>query len=317
MRHSRLWTAAIVSLFGVIAFWALPSVVTGIAASSSAANLLLSADAGCLKTVGHDELCKVRDAIAITSDSDRDALQLLTVSEPHRGAPAYKRAQWKHWIDADGDCQDTRQEVLIAESLQPVTFTSSNRCRVATGLWFDEYTGTTTTKPSEFDIDHFVPLENAHISGGWAWTTEQKKAYANDLIRPEHLVAVLASANRSKSSHSPDEWKPPRKEYWCEYAVSWISVKNRWSLTVTVRERDTLGSMLDTCPVDGPPQTSTPSLEAGTAAHPALPRTPQPSSEVYYANCAAAKAAGAAPLRRGQPGYRAALDRDNDGVACE
>ena len=222
--------------------------VTEIAASSLAANL-------------------------ITSDFDRGALQLLMVSEPHRGAPAYKRALWEHWIDEDGDCQDSRQEVLIAESRQPVTFTSSNRCRVTTGLWFDEYTGTTTTKPSEFDVDHFVPLENAHISGGWAWTTEQKKAYANDLIHPEHLVAVFASANRSKSSHSPDEWKPPRKEYWCEYAVSWISVKNHWSLTVTVRERDTLGSMLDTCPVDGPPQTGTPSLEAGTAANPALPHT--------------------------------------------
>lgn len=38
---------------------------------------------------------------------------------------------------------------------------------------------------------------------------------------------------------------------------------------------------------------------------------------VYYANCTAARAAGAAPLRVGQPGYRAAMDRDNDGVACE
>jgi hypothetical protein len=38
----------------------------------------------------------------------------------------------------------------------------------------------------------------------------------------------------------------------------------------------------------------------------------------YYANCAAAKAAGAAPLRRGQDdGYRRALDRDNDGIACD
>lgn len=37
----------------------------------------------------------------------------------------------------------------------------------------------------------------------------------------------------------------------------------------------------------------------------------------YYANCSAAKAAGAAPLHRGEPGYRAALDRDGDGVACE
>ncbi|GAA3354600.1 excalibur calcium-binding domain-containing protein [Saccharopolyspora gregorii] len=37
----------------------------------------------------------------------------------------------------------------------------------------------------------------------------------------------------------------------------------------------------------------------------------------YYSNCTAAKDAGAAPLYRGQPGYRSALDRDGDGVACE
>ncbi|HEX8865890.1 MAG TPA: excalibur calcium-binding domain-containing protein [Lentzea sp.] len=44
---------------------------------------------------------------------------------------------------------------------------------------------------------------------------------------------------------------------------------------------------------------------------------PQPPAAAYYPNCAAAKAAGVAPLYRGQPGYRSALDRDNDGVACE
>lgn len=37
----------------------------------------------------------------------------------------------------------------------------------------------------------------------------------------------------------------------------------------------------------------------------------------YFANCASARAAGAAPLRRGDAGYRVGLDRDNDGVACE
>ena len=41
------------------------------------------------------------------------------------------------------------------------------------------------------------------------------------------------------------------------------------------------------------------------------------STEVYYASCAAAKAAGVTPIRRGQPGYRAGLDGDGDGVACE
>jgi Excalibur calcium-binding domain len=50
---------------------------------------------------------------------------------------------------------------------------------------------------------------------------------------------------------------------------------------------------------------------------PAPPTSTPANSTVYYANCAAARAAGAAPLHRGQPGYRAALDRDNDGVACE
>lgn len=43
----------------------------------------------------------------------------------------------------------------------------------------------------------------------------------------------------------------------------------------------------------------------------------QQGSDVYYANCTEAKAAGAAPLYSGQPGYRSALDRDGDGVACE
>lgn len=41
------------------------------------------------------------------------------------------------------------------------------------------------------------------------------------------------------------------------------------------------------------------------------------AGSAYYANCAAAKAAGAAPLHAGEPGYSSKLDRDGDGVACE
>ena len=43
---------------------------------------------------------------------------------------------------------------------------------------------------------------------------------------------------------------------------------------------------------------------------------PEPQKE-SYANCKAAKAAGAAPLYRGDPGYSEDLDRDGDGIACE
>ncbi|MEU1537719.1 excalibur calcium-binding domain-containing protein [Actinacidiphila glaucinigra] len=41
------------------------------------------------------------------------------------------------------------------------------------------------------------------------------------------------------------------------------------------------------------------------------------SPDATYANCAAVREAGAAPLRRGDPGYSRSLDRDGDGVACD
>ena len=48
------------------------------------------------------------------------------------------------------------------------------------------------------------------------------------------------------------------------------------------------------------------------------PEEAQPAdSSAYYANCAAARAAGVAPLHRGDAGYAPRLDRDGDGVACE
>jgi hypothetical protein len=58
----------------------------------------------------------------------------------------------------------------------------------------------------------------------------------------------------------------------------------------------------------------------GPASAPAPRRRQQTLSSggpVHFANCSEARAAGAAPLRRGEPGYRPAMDRDNDGVACE
>jgi hypothetical protein len=48
-------------------------------------------------------------------------------------------------------------------------------------------------------------------------------------------------------------------------------------------------------------------------------RAPEPEQEddVYYQNCSAARAAGAAPVYAGDPGYARKLDRDGDGVGCE
>ncbi|MFJ1460314.1 excalibur calcium-binding domain-containing protein [Nocardia sp. N2S4-5] len=77
-----------------------------------------------------------------------------------------------------------------------------------------------------------------------------------------------------------------------------------------------------------PPAPTVPALPTTTARAvqppappaPALPAIPPPTAETpgsYYSSCKEAKAAGAAPLHRGESGYRPGLDRDNDGVACE
>jgi len=62
-------------------------------------------------------------------------------------------------------------------------------------------------------------------------------------------------------------------------------------------------------------------LGAQTRPTRAEPRRERPAEQnrpaVYYRNCDEARAAGAAPILRGQPGYRPPLDRDNDGIACE
>lgn len=44
---------------------------------------------------------------------------------------------------------------------------------------------------------------------------------------------------------------------------------------------------------------------------------PAPPSSVYYENCDAVRAAGAAPIHSGDPGYSSKLDRDGDGIGCE
>ncbi|MCR6486327.1 excalibur calcium-binding domain-containing protein [Amycolatopsis sp. OK19-0408] len=76
--------------------------------------------------------------------------------------------------------------------------------------------------------------------------------------------------------------------------------------------------------IDAPapaPAPAAPATKAAPKPPPVVETTeaaPEPdTSAAYYKNCTAAKAAGAAPLHRGEPGYRPALDRDGDGVACE
>ena len=48
------------------------------------------------------------------------------------------------------------------------------------------------------DIDHLVPLKDAHDPGGWTWDKNRKSASANDVSQEDHLIGVTPSANRNK-----------------------------------------------------------------------------------------------------------------------
>ena len=159
------------------------------------------------------------------------------------GSSSYDRTLFKHWIDADGDCQNTRAEVLVVESKVAPTFTTAGRCTVAKGKWVSRYDGATWTLASDVDIDHRVALKEAWESGARSWTATVRARFANDLYGPS-LEAITDNVNSSKQDSDPAQWMPPLASNHCDYAVRWVLVKYRWRLTANPAERDKLSRVL-------------------------------------------------------------------------
>jgi hypothetical protein len=165
------------------------------------------------------------------------ALDCVPVAEERIGG--YKRSLFKHWIDANRNGKDTRAEVLIAESLVSVRFSSTGKT-VSTGKWLSLYDGETWTKASDVDVDHVVALAEAWRSGAWKWSAARRQAYANDLGVAWTLRAVTDDVNRAKSDSDPTNWLEISAPAVCVYLTEWVAVKIRWKLNVDAEERQSI-----------------------------------------------------------------------------
>ena len=237
---------------------------------------------------------------------------LLVPAYSFAECPAYDRKAWKHWVDVDRDCQNARHEVLIAESTTSVGFNTEKGCRVVSGSWNDPYSGRTITDASKLDIDHLVPLKDAHESGGHAWDAYRKRDYANDLSDPNTLIAVDRGLNRQKGAGDPAEWLPPNQAYQAEYAAAWVAVKVKWGLTADAKEiavlRNILGSEAE-LPIMAE--------ECSGAINPFSAKLPVArvdcSAKKYCKDMSICDEAKAYLIQCGMKN----LDRDGDGVPCE
>jgi len=164
----------------------------------------------------------------------RFVVVLSLVAAAPVSAISYERAEWlPRWSDFDSDCQDTRHELLVRYSLAPVTFTRSDNCKVANGLWLDPYTGNFYTKASDLDVEHIVPLKWAHDHGGAHWSREQKRRFAED---PDNLWLVDDGRNQSKGDKGPDEWMPPYAPVSRIYVQRFMAIVQKYGLRPSLAE---------------------------------------------------------------------------------
>jgi hypothetical protein len=231
----------------------------------------------------------------------------------------YSREQFgQAWQDVDANGCDTRDDVL-ARDMTDVVYSRSDPCQVSSGVLVDPYTPKEIRfqrgpRSAEVQIDHLVALSDAWQTGAQQWSPQQREQFAND---PLNLLAVDGPLNSAKGDGDAATWLPPNKGFRCQYVARQIAVKTKYGAWVTQPEHDAMADVLSTCPHQALPRD-----DGGVGPQPAPSGAATAVSDgaatptAPYASCSAAKAAGAAPLRSGDPGWNPRLDRDGDGVAC-
>lgn len=212
-------------------------------------------------------------------------------------------------VEGGGNGCDTRNDILQRD-LSDIELRDGSDCVVVAGILNDPYTGRQiyfergVESSAAVQIDHVVALSDAWQKGAQQLDEQDRRNLAND---PLNLQAADGPTNQAKGDKDAASWLPPNRSYRCTYVARQIDVKARYGLWVTQAEKDAMAQTLQGCvkPAGG-------SAPAGATSQQAPQEAPQP-----YVSCDQARAAGDAPLYRGNPRYTSKLDGDGDGVACE
>jgi hypothetical protein len=146
--------------------------------------------------------------------------------------PKYSRNQFgSGWSDLNRDCQNSRMEALISQSVGPIQYKTSKQCKVKSGKWISTFSGKTIYSASEIDIDHVVPLSWAWKHGAHKWSKDKRVKFAN---APANLLSVEARLNRQKGDKGPDNWLPPKNK--CQYISRFLRVYKTYDLKLTSSE---------------------------------------------------------------------------------
>ena len=113
-------------------------------------------------------------------------------------------------------------------------------------------------------IDHVVALLDAWESGARDWDQTKRVQYANstDVLLASDGPANMAKGSgldvngtalyRSQNSGAPDVWMPDNKAYRCDYMAKRATIKSKWGLTMTPREKQQTVSVLSQCLTSSP-----------------------------------------------------------------
>jgi len=166
-----------------------------------------------------------------------------STSSPQVTSQSYERSAFGHgWDDADGNCQNSRAEALIATSSTTVRFATDRECRVVTGRWISPFTNNVIQNSSDIDIDHVVPLKWAWERGARGWSQAKRERFANDMV---NLWPVELSLNRSKGAKGPMEWLPPSGQ--CLYVARFFRVTKQYRLEPRPSEAEWIKKFLQRC----------------------------------------------------------------------